>query len=203
MAWNGASAGAQGRPSNYTFAVASGFLCEPGSGGCPAEAKAVNGDSYEISGAGTFDTQSRSAEAAGTFNHKSASGNVLETGVWVASEFVSFGSYGVAPGGMWQKVRAGGPPQIGPKRLLMRQGPVPSGGLLVLRILLVSLSGARKTATLKVNCALGDPPREDAVDGIRFKPDGEGREFSGEASGRVIFLSTRPNGSASVVSPGS
>lgn len=71
--------------ANYTFVMASGFLCNSGdSGSCPAIAKSAIGDSYEISGAGTFDLQNKSVRAAGTFIHKSTNGNVLETGVWTA-----------------------------------------------------------------------------------------------------------------------
>ena len=89
---------------DYTFLVASGFLCDPGdSSTCPAAVKSANGDSYELSGAGTFDAQNKSVQAAGTFTHKSPNGNVLETGVWIATELVSFDSYGVAPGALRQR----------------------------------------------------------------------------------------------------
>jgi hypothetical protein len=64
------SARAQTGSTNYTFIVSSGFLCDD-SGSCPAVAKSANGDSYEISGAGTFDAQNKSVKAAGIFNHKS------------------------------------------------------------------------------------------------------------------------------------
>ena len=63
------SARAQISSANYTFVVASGFLCDPGdSGRCPAVAKSATGDSYEITGAGTFDPQNKSVRAAGTFH---------------------------------------------------------------------------------------------------------------------------------------
>jgi hypothetical protein len=76
------SANAQINSANYYIVVASGFLCDSGdSGSCPAVAKSANGDSYEMSGAGTFDAQTSSVKAAGTFTHKSPNGNVLETGV--------------------------------------------------------------------------------------------------------------------------
>ena len=55
---------AQNDSSNYVFLLASGFLCDPGdSSTCPARAKANQGDSYELSGAGTFNAQNRSATA--------------------------------------------------------------------------------------------------------------------------------------------
>jgi hypothetical protein len=179
--------------ANYTFVVASGFLCDPGdSGSCPAVAKSANGDSYEISGAGTFDPQNKSVKAAGTFNHKSTNGNVLETGVWTASALISFDSYGIAPAAFMQRGPAFGGPQIGYKRLPMRSGPLPTGGLAIFRILLMPVSGATKTAELQVNCALGVVPRERSVEGIRLMLDGSKNEFSEEVSGRVMFLSVRP-----------
>jgi hypothetical protein len=185
------SARAQTGSTNYTFIVSSGFLCDD-SGSCPAVAKSANGDSYEISGAGTFDAQNKSVKAAGIFNHKSTNGNVLETGVWVASNLVSFDSYGIAPAALMQKGPAFGSPQIGPKRLPMRSGPLPTGGLAIFRILLMPISGASRTAMLQVNCALGDVPRERSVEGIRVTLERNNFEYSEEVSGRVIFLTLRP-----------
>ena len=182
--------------------VASGFLCDPGdSGSCPAVAKSANGDSYEISGAGTFDPQNKSVKAAGTFNHKSTNGNLLETGVWTASDLISFDSYGIAPAAFMQRGPAFGGPQIGYKRLPMRPGPLPTGGLAIFRILLMPVSGTTKTAVLQVNCALGDVPRERSVEGIRISLERSDSEFSEEVGGRVMFLSIRPEPSAPVKTP--
>ena len=197
-----ASARGQTNSANYTFVVASGFLCDPGdSGSCPAVAKSANGDSYEISGAGTFDGQNKSVKAAGTFNHKSTNGNVLETGVWITSDLISFGSYGIAPAALMQKGPAFGPPQIGSKRLPLRSGPLPTGGLAIFRILLMPMSGTTKTAVLQVNCALGDVPRERSVEGIRITLERNNFEYSEEAGGRVIFLALRPEVSTPVTTP--
>jgi len=185
------SARAQISSGNYNFVVASGFLCDPGdSDRCPAVAKSANGDSYEISGAGTFDLQNKSVKAAGTFNHKSTNGNVLETGVWTASDLISFGSYGIAPAALMQKGPAFGRPQIGPKRLAIRPGPLPTGGLAIFHILLMPLSGTPKPAVLQVNCALGEVPRERSVEGIRITLERNNSEYSEEAGGRVMFLAT-------------
>jgi hypothetical protein len=116
--WLGARpALAQSAAANYTLLVGAGFLCDSGdSAPCPAVAKSAQGDSYEPSGAGTFATQSKSVTAAGTFTHKSGSGNALETGVWVASELVSFESYGIAPGALMRAGSAFSPPPFGPMR---------------------------------------------------------------------------------------
>jgi len=196
------SARAQISSANYTFVVASGFLCDPGdSGSCPAVAKSANGDSYEISGAGTFDPQSQSVKAAGTFNHKSTNGNVLETGVWIASALISFDSYGIAPAAFMQRGPAFGRPQIGYKRLPIRSGSLPTGGLAIFRILFMPVSGTTRTAVLQVNCALGDVPRERSVEGIRLTFERSGDEFSEEVGGRVMFLSVPSEVSAPVKRP--
>jgi hypothetical protein len=120
---------AQSGPANYTFLLGAGFPCDSAeSAPCPAVVKSAQGDSYEMSGAGTFATQSKSVTAAGTYTRKSSSGNVLETGVWVASELVSFDSYGIAPGALMRGGGAFGPPTLGPMRSRMFSGSVPAGG---------------------------------------------------------------------------
>jgi hypothetical protein len=193
---------AQSRPANYTFLVAAGFLCDSGdSATCPAVVKSANGDSYEMSGAGTLTTQSKSVTAAGTFTHKSTDGMVLETGVWIASELVSFDSYGIAPGALMRGGRAFGPPQFGPIRSRMFPGSMPAGGLAVFRIRLLPVRGLAKNATLEVNCAIGKVPPERQVEGIRLAFEGGGVEFDEEVSGRTLFLLTRPGASAAAKAP--
>jgi hypothetical protein len=187
---------------NYTFLVGAGFLCDSGdSAPCPAVVKSAQGDSYELSGAGTFATQSKSVTAAGTFTHKSASGNVLETGVWVASELVSFDSYGIAPGALMRAGSAFGPPPLGPMRSRMFSGAMPAGGLAVFRIRLLPMWGVPKTATLEVNCALGKVPDGRPTEGIRLAFEGGGVEFAEEVSGRTLFVLTRPAASPTPNSP--
>jgi len=63
-------------------------------------APAANGDTIEISGAGTLNASSRSITAAGAFTHKNSTGEILETGIWTTSELLSFKSYGIAPGAL-------------------------------------------------------------------------------------------------------
>ena len=183
---------AQTSNSDYILLVGSGFLCDSGdSSACPAVVKSAEGASYELSGAGTLAPQSKSVTAAGTFTHKSTDGMVLETGVWVASELVSFDSYGIAPGALRREGRALGPPQFGPMRMGMFSGPMAAGGLAVLRIRLMPVSGLAKNATLQVNCALGKVPDEHPTEGIRLAFEGRGAEFDEEVSGRTLFLLTR------------
>jgi hypothetical protein len=193
---------AQNNSSNYTFLVASGFLCDPGdSATCPAVVKSANGDIYEMSGAGTLNTQSKSVTAAGTFAHKSSDGTVLEAGVWIVSDLVRFDSYGFAPGALLHQERALGPTPFNPKHLPVASGPIPTGGLAVFHIRLLPMRGTTKAAVLQVSCALGDVPRERQAEGIRLAFESNGSECSEEASGRVMFLSMRPEVRAPVRTP--
>jgi hypothetical protein len=193
---------AQTSNSDYILLVGSGFLCDSGdSSACPAVVKSADGASYEMSGAGTLAPQSKSVTAAGTYTQKSSSGDVVETGVWVASELVSFDSYGIAPGALMREGRALGPPPFGPKRSAMFSGSMPAGGLAVLRIRLLPVLGFAKNATLQVNCALGKVPDEHPTEGIRLGFQGHGAEFDEEISGRVLFLLTRPGASTAAKAP--
>jgi hypothetical protein len=192
----------QGGGADYTFLVAAGFLCDPGdSATCPAVVRSADGASYEMSGAGTLNTQSKSVTAAGTFTHKSPNGNVLETGVWIASELVSFDSYGIAPGALMRGGRGSGPAMFGPARMRMLSGSMPAGGLAVFRIRLLPVWGGPKTALLQVNCAIGKVPAEHQTEGIRLAFEGGGGEFNEEISGRVLFLLTRVGASAAAKAP--
>ena len=193
---------AQTSNSNYTLLVGAGFLCDSGdSSACPAVVKTADGTSYEMSGAGTLAPQSKSVTAAGTFTHRSTGGVVLETGVWAASELVSFDFYGIAPGALMREGRAIGPTQFGPMRSRMFSGPMPAGGLAVLRIRLLPVLGLAKNATLQVNCALGKVPDEHPTEGIRLAFEGGGAEFDEEVSGRALFLLTRPGASTAAKAP--
>jgi hypothetical protein len=186
------SATAQISSVNYTLAIGSGFLCDPGdSVSCPAIAKSANGDSYEISGAGMFDAHNKAVQATGTYAHKSPSGNVLDRGVWIANNLVSFDSYGAAPNALLHQTAPLGPVLLGPKRTPMALGPMPTGGVAVLRIQLLSVLGRSTTAVLQLNCALGNFPPERSVDGVRLTLGADNTEFSEEESGRVMFLAVR------------
>jgi len=153
---------AQEPSRNYTFLVASGFLCAPDHAeACPAVAKDASGNTFEMSGAGTFSPRDKSVTAAGTFTRKSPSGMVLDTGVWLASALVSFDSYGLAPGALQSANRALKSMQAHPMmRMRTLIGPTAAGGLAVFRIRLLPLTGAPQNGLLQVNCALGNVPSE-------------------------------------------
>jgi hypothetical protein len=178
---------AQGNSGNFVFLVGAGLVCDSrDSSTCPAVVKSANGDSYELSGAGTF--SQKSITASGTFTRKSASGMTLGTGVWLASALVSFESYGAPPGALPQVNRAMTPMM----RTRTMLGPMPTGGLAVFRIRLIPLTGVPQGAVLQVNSTIGDVPRERSVEGIRLSLEASSTEFSEEAGGRVMFLSMRP-----------
>jgi len=84
--------------ANYNFLIASGFLCGPNnSDDCPAMAETADRKTIEISGAGTLSLARKSATAAGSFAERTATGQIVSTGVWTATELVSFQPYGIAP----------------------------------------------------------------------------------------------------------
>jgi hypothetical protein len=193
----------QNSRSEYTFLVGAGTVCAGGDASkCPAVVKSQNGDSYQISGAGTFNMRDKSVVAAGTYTHESPNGTAMETGVWSASQLVRFDSYGIAPAAMavggdssgdtalGAKPKAGAP-MSGSQRVARLLGAMPTGGLGVFRIRLWPMMGTTKTAELQVNCTLGAVPRERSVEGVRLTFEGSQSEFSEEVSGRVMFLSVR------------
>ena len=193
---------AQNNGVDYIVLIASGFLCDSAdSSSCPAVVKSADGSSYEMSGAGTLSTKSRSVTATGTFTHKSLNGNSLETGIWIAHELVRFDSYGIAPGARMQAGSAFGPSQIGPRRMPMLSGSMPAGGLAVMRIRLLPMWGPSRTATLQVNCALGKVPDEHQTEGIRLTIEDGGVAFDEEVSGRAMFVLTRPGTSPAAKPP--
>jgi len=192
------SAIAQTKSASYLLLVGAGPVCDSyDSSTCPAVVKSPNGDSYELNGVGTFSEQDKSVTAAGTFTRKSASGTTLSSGVWLASAFVSFKSYGAAPAGVPQANR----PITPMMRARTILGPIPTGGLAMFRIRLIPLNGTPQEAVLQVNSTLGDVPRERSVEGIRLNLERNSTEFSEEVSGHVRFLAMRPEVSTPAKAP--
>jgi hypothetical protein len=171
--------------------VASGYVCNPiDSRSCPAVAQSANGDSMEISGAGTLNPSSKEITATGVFTHKTATGDVVETGIWRATALLNFNSYGIAPGALLldkQRFRLFGPFPIG-----FHAGPMPAGGLALLGIQLLPDAGKPKEAILQVNCALGKVPANQQQDGVRLAIVGGGIKFDQRVSGRTMFMLRKP-----------
>jgi len=181
---------AQNPAPEYTVLVASGFLCD--SGNCPAVARSERRDTYEFTGAGTFNAQTKAVSAAGTFAHKIPNGTVVETGVWTSNQLISFEAYGAAPNALRQRGIVAGVPGFRPNLSPMSFNPVPIGGLAMFRIRMLPAVGTPMSAVLQVNCALADAPRDRSADGIRLKLDKSPTEFSEELGGSVMFLAMPP-----------
>jgi len=190
----------------YNFLIASGFLCgAEHSGDCPAVAQAANGQSIEISGAGTLNPDGNSVTAVGAFTEKSPAGEIVSTGIWTATALVNFQFYGIAPGALprdYPELRTagvsakGGPMasavmMAGPRGNLMA-GPLAAGGLAVIRIRLLPDEGSPKGAELRANCALGKVPEDDPSDGVQLTVNGS-PPFDRQVSGSIVFL-VRRNG---------
>jgi hypothetical protein len=133
----------------------------------PCLLESVNGDTYEITGAGTFSAQTNSVSAAGTSAHKIPNGTV-ETGVWTSNQLISFDM-------ALRRMRFGNEAWLHefqastPNPLPLSFSPIPIGGLAVFRIRLLPASEMPMSAVLQVNCALADAPRDRSADGIRLK----------------------------------
>jgi len=184
---------AQSSRGDYLFFVGSGFLCQTNdSSACPAVTKSSDDSTYELSGAGTFNTKGKAITAAGTFTHRSPNGSTLETGIWMANQLVSFDSYGVARDVLMREGWAFGLSEFGLRRMPTLSGSMPTGGLAVIRIRLLPMWGPPQMAVLQVNCALGKVPEERQTEGIRLSFEGGGGEFDQEISGRTMFVLTRP-----------
>lgn len=195
--------------ADYNFLIASGFLCDANhSGDCPAVAQAADGESIEISGAGTLSLTGHSVSAAGTFTEKLPSGDIVAMGVWTATALESFQSYGLAPGVLLRDypqlrafraftkaftksdLMARGPMMGGPLMHVMG-GPMAAKGLAVIRIRLLPDAGSPMEAVLRINCAKGKVPEGEQNDGVRLTVSG-GPAFDSQVSGKTVFLLRRP-----------
>jgi len=190
--------------ANYNFLIASGFLCDPNdSAQCPAVTRAADGETIEISGAGTLDLAGKSVAAAGAFTQKTPTGDIVTTGVWTTTQLVSFESYGLDPGVLLRDYpqfrRLGlfvmaGPKMPGPMAGPMAglaAGPIAAGGVAVIRIRLLADAGSPGDAILRVDCAKGKVPEDEQSDGVRLDVTG-GSAFEEPVSGRTLFLLQRP-----------
>jgi hypothetical protein len=179
--------------ANYNFLVASGSLCDPNnSTTCPAVARSASGETIELSGAGTLSLANKSVTAAGAFTHKTSSGEIVATGVWTATELLSFKSYGIAPGALMRQTQKSKASRFFPLGLGTLATPMPAGGLALIRIRLLPDVGKPMEAILQVNCAKGKVPDNQQGDGIRLAIQEGGRKFDEKVSGRTLFLLRKP-----------
>jgi hypothetical protein len=131
----------------------------------PAVAMAANGDTIELTGAGTLSIHPKSVSGGGTFTHKDSSGNILGVGAWTATELLTFKSYAVDP--------AEGVPDnfgAGYSRMRVHLGP-----------------GFDADAILDLDCEFGLNPPGHAEEGVRLAVEG-GPNFNRKVSGFTLFL---------------
>jgi hypothetical protein len=184
---------------DFNFLIGSGLLCDSNaSTSCPVLARAGTGETIEISGAGTLYPAQKSVSAAGAFSERLPSGIVVTTGVWTATQLVSFESYGFAPRALqvdYPNLKTlgafSGSPAPNPLASLL-SGPMPAGGVATIRIQLLPDLGATREAVLQITCAKGQPP-PDVTDGVRVTLAGSGPEFDEVVSGRALFFLRLPD----------
>jgi hypothetical protein len=179
-------------PLITTFLIASGFLCDPNdSTTCPAVARSATGEAIEISGAGTLALSNQYVTAAGAFVEKSATWEVVTSGVWTAVSLLGFESYGISPGALLPGYRRSRAFRLLPMGLAMMAGPIAAGGLAQIRVQLLPDADSPKTALLNITCANGHVPCSRSIDGISVAIDGSGPTFEEKVSGRTVFLLRR------------
>src|SRR5262249_46115956 len=152
----------------------------------------ANGDTIELSGAGTLSLAIKSVTTAGAFTHKTSTGEILETGVWTATELLSFKSYGIAPGALMRGTQKFKSSRLLPLGLGMLAGPMPAGGLALIRVRLLPDVVQPQEAILQVNCAKGRVPENQQGDGIRLAIQEGGPKFDQKVSGRTVFMLRKP-----------
>lgn len=133
----------------------------------PSIAKAGNGETIETTGTGAISLHPKWAIGGGTFVHRDASGNILESGTWEAVKLLSYQSFGPAS------------PSLG-------LPPGSEGGRALIRIRLLVDGTPLHEATLWVTCKLGNPPRN-SFEGIRLAIQ-DGVNFNKEVSGGTLFI---------------
>ena len=166
--------------ASFSYIVFPGSFCAPAPP-CPDVARAANGDTVEIAGAGTLSIHPKSVAGGGTFTHKNSAGAVIATGTWTAIELLSFNDYGPLPAAF------GLPPTFHGGQVFMRVHLSPSTG------------GAGFDAILEVDCAanasfFGLPPGqlegaapEGHTEGVRLAVEG-GPNFSQRVGGFTVFI---------------
>jgi len=152
--------------ATYDYLIGTGILCGLDPTACPAIAMADNGDTIEITGAGTLSIHPKSATGGGAFVHKDAAGNVLGGGTWAAQKLLSFIGYGCGGPGL--------PDDF-------------CGGRATLQVHLVATSGLESNGILQVDCLIGSFPAG-AVEGIRLVIQALDFNFNKEISGLTLFI---------------
>ncbi len=149
---------------NYQYLIGVDPLCSIEPTACPAISRASNGDTIEVTGSGTLSIHPKSVTGEGTFVHKDPSGTPRASGTWTALALRSFVSYGNEPDL---------PPEL-------------EGGSAVILVQLLVDGAPVATATLKVDCEIGQPPPGHG-EGIRLAVRGVAN-FNKKVQGLTVFI---------------
>jgi len=137
---------------------------------------AANGERISITGEGEFSTHPKSVAAEGAFTHSTASGTVVATGTWEATELTEYQSYGCGE---------------------VFGDPLPDnfcGGVVKMRVMLMPTGTTlHLPGILTVICVIGPNP-PNSING----PRGEGvtlnvpgvNNFNHSAGGENIYIQT-------------
>jgi hypothetical protein len=133
----------------------------------PDVAEAANGDRIILTGTGTLGLHPKFATGGGSFTHTTASGSVLATGTFTATELLSFVSYGPSPLL---------PPALSSGQALIRVHLVPDG------------SSTTLDAILRIECVLpGGTFPAGKHEGINLLVPGIAN-FTHQVSGATVFV---------------
>jgi hypothetical protein len=119
----------------------------------PNGAKAPSGDRVRVQctavlgGCGTFTTKDKAVSLSGTFVHTDSGGTVVRSGTWVATQLISYESYGC---GVVDFDGPGGAPPV-------NIPPFICGGALKVRVLLTA-GTEQLEGVLTIFCIVGDNP---------------------------------------------
>jgi len=157
------SVSADSGSASYDYLIGTALCPDPE---CVAVARAANGDTIEIAGAGTLSIHPKSVSGGGTFTHHLAGGG-SGSGTWTATQLLSFDEYHCFfdPG----------------------LGDI-CGGRVLVRVHLVAAGGSPQAdAILEMTCILGGKAPASAVEGIRLAIQG-GPNFNQELGGLDLFI---------------
>ena len=135
-------------------------------------AQAPNGDQVAITGEGVFSVHPKSVEAEGEFTHTDSAGNVLATGIWTATQLLTYQSYGCGVV-FGQPI----PPNLCGGRVMMRVVLTPNGTTLQI------------PAILTVYCVIGDKRPSSAEEGVRLVVPGH-INFNDVTGGENVYIQT-------------
>jgi hypothetical protein len=125
---------------------------------------------------------------SGTFTHESSLGVVLESGVWVVEQLISFDGYGLGPSLILKDQKVFGQARLDRRRTPGPTQVVAAGGRAVIRMRMLPIIGPSRTATLEINCPVGQPPAEHQVDDIKLAIDGGGLQFEEQGPLHGLFV---------------